>query len=85
MQRGSFLHFNFCAGGGRFRKRIGMSFIHCGTPSCRYLQRRSAHRVCALDFHMSIGKNLDKIISPRCQPTCLTALLSLSRTAYDMV
>ena len=33
-------------GGGRFCKRTGMLFSHCGTPSCRYLQCRFAHRVC---------------------------------------
>ena len=46
MQRWSFSHVVFCAGGGRFRKRTGMIFIHCGTPSYRSLHCRSAHRVC---------------------------------------
>ena len=32
----------------------------------------------SLDYHTSIGKILDKIISLRCQPTCPTALLSVS-------
>ena len=38
MQRSSFSHVDFCTGGGRFRKRTAMFFIHCGTPSCRSLQ-----------------------------------------------
>ena len=39
-------HVEFCAGGGRFRKRTGMLYIHCGTPPCRSLQCRSTHRIC---------------------------------------
>ena len=46
MQRWSFSHVDFCAGGARFRKRIGVLFIHCSTPSCRSGQCRSAHNVC---------------------------------------
>ena len=44
-QRWSLLHVDFCAAGGRFRKRTGMFFIHFGAPSCRNLQCRSADRV----------------------------------------
>ena len=86
VQRWSFSHVDFCAGGGRFRKRTGMLFIHCGTPSCRSLQCRSTHRVCTFTGpHHQHGENLDKMSSPRWKPACLNALLSLSRTPYDIV
>ena len=45
IQTWSFSHVDFCSGGGRFRKRTGMLFIHCGTPSCRSLQCRSVYIV----------------------------------------
>ena len=80
MQRWSFVHVDFCADGARFRKRTGMLFIHCGTPSCRHVQRRSAHRVCTF-----IGNIQDKIIRLRCRSACRVALLSLSRTSHGIV
>ena len=39
----------------------------------------------SLDYHISIGETPDRIISPRWQPECLSALLSLPRTACDTV
>ena len=62
MQRWNCLHVDFCAGGGRFRIRSGMLFIHCGTPpSCRYLHCHFAFvvRTFAGVPHQH-WKNLDK-------------------------
>ena len=39
----------------------------------------------SVDYHISIGTILDKMIGPRWLPECLNALLSLSRTACDVV
>ena len=77
IQSWSFSHVDFCADGGRFRKRTALLFIHCGTPSCRSLQ--------CVDYQINIGEILDKMSCPRWLPECLNALLSLSRTAYDKV
>ena len=37
------------------------------------------------DLYIGLRNILDSIISPRCQPTCRIAFLSLSRTAHDIV
>ena len=85
MQRWSFVHVASCAGGGRFQKT---HLVCCSFTAARH------HVVIwnavvptefapSPDYHISIGNILDKIISPRYQPTCRIAMLSLSRSASD--
>ena len=49
MQRWSFSHVDYYAGGARFRKRTGILLTHYGTPSCRSLPP-------SLDYHISFGE-----------------------------
>ena len=68
-------HVDFCVGGARFRKH------HVVLANVALLTMFAL----SLGYHISIGQTPDRIISPRWQPECLGALLSLPRTACDIV
>ena len=67
-------------GGGRFCKRTGVLFIHCGTPSCRCLLSRSAHRVCTFaglpHQHWENSRQNNQLSLSANMPHCIAVFVS---------